>query len=138
MSEVEFAASLGLADVDPVGGLIAGAAEAIGLDKGFEQNRTVAVALLPMGGQQTRNTSKDLGSKPFGLNPGQNEKARVVHDQMHVLEALLGSPADELIAWGGFPGGGAKSQEGYEACIDAHKVAQLSPGQRLIAQIVVA
>ena len=44
---IELAATLGLADMDPVGGAIAGAAEAGGFAEGFQQDGTDAVALLP-------------------------------------------------------------------------------------------
>ena len=46
-----FAASDGLADVDPVGGLVAGAAMALRLDEGLEQDGAIAVALMPIVGQ---------------------------------------------------------------------------------------
>ena len=54
MVTVQFAAPLGLSDVDPVGSLVAGAGEALGLDEGFQQNGSVSVAVLPVLGELTR------------------------------------------------------------------------------------
>ena len=51
---VQFAAPLGLSDVDPVGSLVAGAGEALGLDEGFQQNGSVSGAVLPVLGELTR------------------------------------------------------------------------------------
>ena len=44
-------AALGLAHVNPVGGLVAGAAEAIALDEGLDQIDGMAISSLPVGAQ---------------------------------------------------------------------------------------
>ena len=46
--DIELAAALGLADVEPVGGTVAGAEETIALDEGLQQQWAVAVAGLPV------------------------------------------------------------------------------------------
>ena len=51
MAAVEFAASLGLAGQDPVGGAVAGSGEPAGLDEGLSQDGGVSVAGVPVGGQ---------------------------------------------------------------------------------------
>ena len=75
VGDVELAAACGLPDVDPVGRFVAGAAEAIGLDEGFKQDGLVAVTVLPIGGQTAGDVAEDLGSKPFGAHPGQDQEA---------------------------------------------------------------
>ena len=47
---VEFSASLGLSDVDPVGGSIAGTTEAVLFDKCLTEYWAIAIAALPMAG----------------------------------------------------------------------------------------
>lgn len=136
MSHIELAATGGLTDVEPVGCLVAGSSEAIGLDKGLQQHRTVAVSLLPIGGSLTGDAAEDLGGQSFRLHPGQDEKARVVDDQMHVAAPLLFGPADELIPRSGFPGGRAKAQQGHELAIDRDEVAQLRARQGVVAEVV--
>jgi len=42
-------APLSVAHVNPVGGLVAGALEALGIDKGFDQIDGVAISSLPVG-----------------------------------------------------------------------------------------
>ena len=79
------AAAGSLADVDPVGGLVGGAAVALALDEGFEQHRLEAIALLPVDGQLAVDDGQDLGGQAFALNPRQDEEARVVHHQVQVF-----------------------------------------------------
>lgn len=50
MVAVEFAASLGASDVDPVRGPVTGPGEALGVDEGLGEDRNVAVDSLPVGG----------------------------------------------------------------------------------------
>ena len=49
---VELAAAQGLAEVEPVGGAIAGAAEARGFAEGFQQDGPEVVAAVPGGGAE--------------------------------------------------------------------------------------
>ncbi len=49
------------------------------------------------------------------------------------------APADEAVAWGSLPSGGAKAEQGErQAVTGADEVAHLGPGQVLVAEIVVA
>src|ERR1019366_4207536 len=82
------AAADGLADMDPVGGLVASATVTYRLDEGFEQHRAIAVALMPMVGQLAGDQRQDLRGEPFGLDPGQDQEAGVVDDELKVLERL--------------------------------------------------
>ena len=78
------ARSLGLSDVDPVGSLVAGAGEALGLDEGFQQNGSVSVAVLPVLGELTRGQGQQLGGEVLGLDPGKDQETGVVDDQLKV------------------------------------------------------
>ena len=84
MVPVQFAAPLGLSDVDPVGSLVAGAGEALGLDEGFQQNGSVSVAVLPVLGELTRGQGQQLGGEVLGLDPGKDQETGVVDDQLKV------------------------------------------------------
>ena len=135
---VQFAAPLGLSDVDPVGSLVAGAGEALGLDEGFQQNGSVSVAVLPVLGELTRGQGQQLGGEVLGLDPGKDQETGVVDDQLKVPLPFRRTPADEAVARGGFPGGGAKAKQGQDAVLPTSEVAQLSPRQRGVSQIVIA
>ena len=50
VASIEFPAALSLAEMDPVGGVIAGALEARGLAESLEQDGADAVALVPVAG----------------------------------------------------------------------------------------
>ena len=48
MQDIKLAATLGISEVLPVGGLVTGAGKALLLDEGFEQDRPIGVADLPV------------------------------------------------------------------------------------------
>ena len=81
---VQFAAPLGLANVDPVGSLVAGACKALGIDEGFQQNGSVGVAVLPVLGELAGGHGEHFRGQVLRLDPGKDEKARVVDDQLKV------------------------------------------------------
>ncbi len=139
VADVELAAPLGLADVDPVGGSIAGAAEALRLAEGFQQHGTDAIALAPVVGKLAGGESEQVGGEIGHLDPGQDQIPGVIDEAGQVALAGGGVPADEAVAGGGFPGGGAEAEQGQGQAVGrAGKVAQLGAGQGLVAEVVVA
>ena len=81
MERVEFAAALGVPEILPVGGLVAGAGKARLLDEGLEQHGTIGIAGVPIIRQTPADQGKDSGSQIFAANPRQNQEARVVDDE---------------------------------------------------------
>ena len=79
---VEFAAALGFTDVGPVGGTVAGAGEAIRLDKGLQEQRAVTVARQPVARQPAAAACEQAGSEVFDLHPGQDQEAGVIDDEV--------------------------------------------------------
>ena len=135
---VEFAAALGLTDVGPVGGAAAGTGEAVGLHEGLQQERSVAVASLPVVRQAAAAASQHRGSEIAHLHPGQDQEAGVVHDQLQAGFALGNAPADEAVAGSRLPGAGAKADDRQHAPLAGDQVAHLCSRQRRIAEVVVA
>ena len=117
---VELAAALSLAEVDPVGGTIAGALEARGFAEGLEQHGADAVALLPVLGQLALEAGEQMRCQTGEANPGQDEIAGVIDDQRQVALAGGGIPADELVAGAVFqaaaPQPGRASRRPSSAC----------------------
>ncbi len=136
---VELAAAQGLAEVEPVGGAIAGAAEARGFAEGFQQDGAEVVAAVPVGGQAAFDLGEQVRGKVRDADPGQDQEASVIDDQRQVALAHGGGPADKAVAGSGFPGGGAEAEQGQgQAVAGVDEVAQLGAGQVLVAEIVVA
>ena len=134
---VEFAATLGLADVGTVGGAVAGAGKAFSFDEGFEKHGSVLVAGVPVVGQPFGGEGEYLGREVSRSHPGQDEEPGVVDDEMKVLGALLGAPADEVIARGDFPCRSAKTESGQKLTVCAEdEVANLSAGKGLVAKVM--
>ena len=89
---VELAAAQGLAEVEPVGGAIAGAAEARGFAQGFQQDGPEVVAAVPVGGQ----AAFDLGEQGQGQAvAGVDEVAQLGAGQVLVAEIVV--VVDELV-----------------------------------------
>ena len=84
---VEFTAALGVADVDPVGGAVAGAGKALAFYEGLQKHRGVVVAGVPVVGQLFGGKGEYLGGEVPRAHPGQNEKPGVVDDEVEVLES---------------------------------------------------
>jgi hypothetical protein len=62
----------GLAHVNPVGGLVAGAVESVLLDEALQQVNRMAVASLPVRLNPARNLRKHMARQVPHLYPGQN------------------------------------------------------------------
>src|SRR5450759_399424 len=138
MQSIELAASLGVAKILPVGGLVTGACEARFLDEGFQQDRTVRITGMPV----VRQALADQGERARGevttLYPGQDEESRVVDDEVQVARTLLARPANELIARLGLPGAGTEAHQGNDLIRGAHEVAQLRSGHELMTEVMMA
>lgn len=107
---IQFSPALGLSNMDPVSRAVAGTAEATLFDKGFEHNRLVVIVNLPIARQALGNACQDLGGEVLGVDPGKNEEAGVVYDQIKITHLLLIGPADEPVARGDFPRSGSEAQ----------------------------
>lgn len=141
---VEFPSALGLADVDPVGRAVTGAVEAFGVDEGFEQHGFETVAVFPVVGDPSGGVGQNGGGEVSHLHPRENEKAGVVDDEMEIAFSLGGGPADEAVARGDHPCGGAESQRsqqrrfGPPVAVGPDEIAKLRAGQGFVPQVMIA
>jgi len=92
---VEFSSALGLANVNPVGGAVAGCAKAFGVNEGFQQNGFESVAVFPVLRNSPGGARQDRGGEVLDFDPWEDEKAGVVDDPVEVVFSLRGGPADE-------------------------------------------
>ncbi len=99
---VELATAQGLAEVEPVGGAIAGAAEARGFAEGFQQDGPEVVAAVPVGGQAAFDLGEQVRGKVRDTDLGQDQEAGMVDDPRQVALAHSGGPADKAVAGSGF------------------------------------
>jgi hypothetical protein len=134
---VEFAAAFGVAGPDPVGGLVAGAGELVGVDEGFQQDGGVAVAVLPVGGQLAGGAGEDRRGEVADVDVRQDEEPGVAGDQVQVGLAGGRVPADVGVAGRAGPGGGAEAERCDRVLAGVDEVADLGAGQRGVAEVVV-
>ena len=105
--------------------------EARAFAEGLQQDGAQAVAPLPVVGELALDAGEQV--------PGQYEEASGIDDEGQAALASGGVPADEAVAGRGFPSGGTKAEQGRrEAGGGMDEVAQLRPGQRLVAEVVAA
>src|SRR5258708_29187565 len=95
-----FAATGGLPAMDPVGGLITGAAVAGGLHESLQEHRPIAIALLPIVRELPSDEGEDFRGQSLGLDPRQDQEACVVDHERQIAPALRLIPADETLARG--------------------------------------
>jgi len=108
------------------------------LDEGCHQHRAVAVASQPIVGQLPLNEREDFGGQTLGLDPGQNQKAGIVHHEWQLPLPLFLVPADEALTRGELPSAGAEAQQGDQVLAGEDEVATLAAGHGRVAEIVVA
>ena len=69
---IELAATLDLAEMDPVRRAVASALEAGGFAERFQQDGADAVAPQPVGGQLAGDAGEQVGGQPRDADPGQD------------------------------------------------------------------
>src|ERR1017187_3703785 len=127
----------GVAEVLPVGGLVAGTGKARIFDEGFKQDGPVGVAGVPVIGQSSAHQGEGTGGEVFAVYPRQDEEAGIVHDEVQVALSLIARPTDELIAGIDLPGARAEAKGRDDVAGGAHEVAQLGPGHELVSEVMV-
>ena len=115
MERIELAAALGVPEILPVGGFVAGTLESGFLDEGLEQHRTVSIAGLPVIGQPAADKGQDARGQILVADPRQDEETRIIDDEVQVPLSLCGAPADSGVAGFRLPGRGPKAQAGVYA-----------------------
>jgi len=131
---VELAAALSGADVEPVGGTVAGAWESVGVDKGLEQDGSVGVSGGPVVGEAAGGEGEELGGEVGGVDPGEDEESGVVGDEVEMVLSLLGGPADPAVSGGEAPGGGPEAEEGQEPALRSGEVAELGTREAAVVR----
>ena len=121
----EAAAPGGLADPQPVGRCQRGALVTALLDKGFHEQRTVAVALLAVGGQAAQGQAEGLGGEVLAADGGANQEAAQSDHPVQLAAALVSVPADEAIASGQRESRCGEAEGSQHAVVGDQQVAQL-------------
>lgn len=97
MCQVVLAAAGGVTQIDPVGGLVAGACEKVGIDESLDPVDGMGVEFLPVRGKGTSSRGEQMGRQTMAADPGKQEKAGVVSEQVDVLGPCLGIPSDKAV-----------------------------------------
>ena len=128
----------GLAQVDPVGRPVACALEALAIHEGLQVMDRVTVELLPVGADPAGDAAQDMAGQMRNLDPGQDEEARVICQEMEMLPAHRRRPADEPVARSHVPRSGTPCQAGHWPLPRIHHVLELFAHRLGVAQVMIA
>ena len=93
-------ASLGLADLDPVGRLIAGAHKPVGLHEALNEPGTIPVLSFEIQINTPQHPPQHAGGQIMTAHRGADQKAAQAHDTVQLLAPCLGIPTDPLVSIG--------------------------------------
>ncbi len=134
-----FPAAAGLADAQPVRGLVAGGPEPLGVDVGLGQQRAGSEPALPVPGQLPGRHPEAGGGQIARTDPGQDQEPGVAHHPDAVPVPAAPAPADPCVPAGQRPGRAVEQQAGKPAAAAVvNEAADVRAERPLMAEIVVA
>ena len=95
---VVFAAPGGEPEQLPVRRPVTGSAKTAGIDEGFREVNRMAVHPFPVVGQSAGHLPQNVRRQMRNLDPGQDQKARVIGDEADVAPPRFRAPADVAVA----------------------------------------
>jgi len=99
-----------LPQLDPAGGLVNGALEALRIHESFHHDNRVCVTCLPILAQPVGHLAQDRGAEIGHAAGRQEQKAHVVRHQSQTAAALFIFPADPAITLTQMQRGGREDQ----------------------------
>ena len=120
----------------PAADFIRGAAKLLGIDEGLDQRDGMAPAGEPVVGQAREHLFEQAAGQVGIVRVGQDNEARIVDHQRQAAAALLGGPADELIAVAQVVGRGAEGDQREPLALVGGGIAQVFADERGVAQVV--
>ena len=121
----------------PVGRAITGPAKARGIDERLQPMNRMCVEPLPLLRNKLGHATQNVRGQVLDLNPGQNQKARVVGQQVHVALARFLAPAEVTVAHLQVARRALPSQARDHLASGFHQILQVLAHRLLIAQIVI-
>ena len=132
-------AAVGVSDVLPVGGFIAGAFKVAAVDKGLQQQESMVEMAQPISGQPRNIDSQYMRGQVGNLDRGQNQKPIVADQTMQVGQSRRFRPSDILVPVSKRPCGRTKGQRPKITIIGAFDhISDLSSAKRTTGQVVVS
>ena len=125
------------ADLEPVGGAVAGSSEACRIHKRFGQEQRAAVQALPLARQLAQAQAEHArGQMGAATGLAQQQETRLIGHQEQPLAALQGTPADPAVAGGAVQRGGMPADQSQPALAVHGDLAQALATEVAEAEIV--
>ena len=98
MGLIVFPTPSGIAQINPIGGLVTGAGKQAFVNKCLKIINGVIVLFLPITGENPDHLTQYVRRQVLHLYPGQDEKTGVVGDEGQVFHSDIRNPSDKLIS----------------------------------------
>jgi hypothetical protein len=127
--DVPFASSFGETRMNPVGRLIAGTLKSTTVHKGLQKDKGMVVHPLPVSWEDSGHSPQEVRGQMGNLNPGKDEEASILGNEVDVSISVNGLPSDELIPRGHLPGCSSPADTSQRApLIEGHILKVFSHG----------
>lgn len=134
---VPFASSLGETHMSPVGRLIAGSFEPVAIHKGFQKDDRMVVEFLPVSGEDSGHCPQEVRCQMGNLDPGKDEEARILDNEMDVAISVTGLPSDEMVSRGHLPGCGSPTEASQRPPLMEDHILEVFSDGLTVAQVMV-
>jgi hypothetical protein len=133
-----FSHSLGFADMDPVGGLVARPPEAGSFHKSFQKKKGMVVSPDPISRDPFGVEGKDLRCQALHRNPRQDEKSGVVGHHVQIVHFGGSAPTDELFSALYPPGSRPPTQASNGSFAKKSDVFEMAAHDLPVAEVMIA
>src|SRR5437867_1767067 len=94
---IHSASPLSSTQPNPIRGAVAGTSKAFRIHEGRQQDRAITVELFPVARKLTRAERKNRARQAPDANPGKNQKAGIIDNELEVAAALLVVPSNPSV-----------------------------------------
>mgnify|MGYP001595902405 FL=1 len=127
-----------LAQAEPVAGAVTGPVQSAGVNERFGQHEGLPIPLPPILRQTRADLSQEKRTQMRNSDPGQNQKALVVHQASEPPTPLLRSPTQERVAPRDLPSRRAQARAGHGSLLPEGHRAQRRSGRLPVTQIMIS
>ena len=127
----------GFAKINPVGRLVTGAPETCCVHKGLQEVDRVPIEPLPVLSKPPGHSTQDIGSQVRHPDPGHNQEAAVIGNQVEILSSYTGRPTDKAVPAADVARGRGKGYTGHRSSKGKDQILEVLPYRLAISQVVI-
>lgn len=137
MGLVILSPACGFAKINPVGRLVTDALETFCVHKGLQEVDRVLIKPLPVIFKPPGHPTQDMGSQVRHPDPGQNQEAALIGNQVDILSAYTGCPTDKAVPAADMARCRGKGYTGHRSSKGKDQILEVLPYRLAISQVVI-